>query len=415
MAATPKTESNKQIVRRLLDDVVTEGNIDLIDDLFAEDVLDHTLMGDTRGREPIKERAESLHAAFSDFSATAEKLVAEGDTVALWAIDQGTHDGEFLGIEPTGRGVEYPATAFFQMEDGKIVERWVQPDLFGLMQQLGVIELPRDPSSRRTMETATSADGTPIAYERTGSGPPIVLVYGNGDILQFWEEGGVRSAFADQYTVHTIERRGRGESGDAAEYKLEREAEDVAAVVEAIDEPVTLLGHSGGALYSLEAALRTDNLRTLILYEPPIQVGDNELDIAEELTEMRALMERDESEQALVQFMRDIAGLPPDEIDALRSAPVWQEMVAAAHTLPRELEGINEYEFEAARFENVIIPTLLLSGSKSPPLYKDATKAVNESLPDSRIAIFEGEQHMAIHTAPDRFINEVITFIEGSS
>jgi len=118
METTPETESNKQIVRRLLDEVVTEGNIDLIDDIFAEDVLDHTLMGDTRGREPIKERAESLHAAFSDFSATAEKLVAEDDTVALWAIDRGTHDGEFLGIEPTGREVEYSATAFFfRMEE----------------------------------------------------------------------------------------------------------------------------------------------------------------------------------------------------------------------------------------------------------------------------------------------------------
>jgi len=165
MATTPQTESNKQIVRRLLDEVVTEGNVDRIDDIFAEGVLDHTLMGDTRGREPIKERAESLHAAFSDFSATAEKLVAEDDTVALWAIDRGMHDGEFLGIEPTGRVVEYSATAFFRMEDGKIVERWVQPDLFDLMQQLGVVELPADPSSRRTMETVTSADGTPIAYE----------------------------------------------------------------------------------------------------------------------------------------------------------------------------------------------------------------------------------------------------------
>lgn len=271
------------------------------------------------------------------------------------------------------------------------------------------------PDTDPVRETVTSADGTVITYERTGSGPPIVLVYGNGDVLQFWVEGGVRSAFAEQYTVYAIERRGRGESGDATEYELEREAEDVAAVVGAINEPVTLLGHSAGALYSLEAALQTDNIEKLILYEPPIQAGDNELDIAEELAEMKTLVERDENEQALVPFVRDIAGLPADEIDALRSAPIWQEMVAAAHTLPRELEAISEYEFEAARFADVITPTLLLSGGKSPPLYKDATKAVNEALPNSRIAVFEGEQHMAMHTAPDRFVNEVATFIEEST
>jgi pimeloyl-ACP methyl ester carboxylesterase len=174
---------------------------------------------------------------------------------------------------------------------------------------------------------------------------------------------------------------------------------------------VTLLAHSGGALYSLEAALQTDNVRNLILYEPPLQVGDHELDICEEITEMKALMNRDESEQALVLFMRDIAGLPPDELDELRSAAIWQEMVDAARTLPRELQAISEYEFEVDRFADVTTPTLLLSGSESPQLYKDATKAVNDALTNSRIATFGGEQHMAMHTAPDRFTDEVLTFI----
>ena len=265
------------------------------------------------------------------------------------------------------------------------------------------------------METATSADGTEIAYKRTGGGPPLVLVYGNGDVHQFWKEGGVRLALADRYTVYVIERRGRGESGDAPAYELDREAEDVVAVVEAIDEPVTLLGHSGGALYSLEAALRTDDLRKLILYEPPIQVGDNELDIGEEITEMRTLVDRGENEQTLVLFLSDIAHLTPEELDVLRSAPIWQEMVDAAQTLPRELQAITEYEFDAARFVGMTTQTLLLTGSESPPLYKDATEAVNDALPNSRIATFEGEQHMAMHTASDRFIDGVRTFIRESN
>lgn len=269
--------------------------------------------------------------------------------------------------------------------------------------------------TRNELETVTSADGTEIAFERSGSGPPLVLVYGNGDVHNFWDEGGVRPAFADHYTVYAIERRGRGESGDAGGYELDREAEDVAAVVEAIDDPATLLGHSGGALYSLEATLRTDNLRNVILYEPPIQVGDHELDVAEEITETRTLVDRGENEQALVLFLRDVAGLAPEEIDAMRSAPIWQDMVVAAYTLPRELQAIGEYEFEAARFADLTTPTLLLSGSESSSLYKDATKAVDEALANSRIATFEGEQHMAMHTAPVRFVDEVRSFIRESN
>jgi len=264
------------------------------------------------------------------------------------------------------------------------------------------------------LETITSADGTEIAFERTGSGPPLVLVYGNGDVHQFWEEGDVRPTLADHCTVYVIERRGRGESGDATGYELEREAEDVAAVVEAVNEPVTLLGHSGGALYSLEAALRTDNLRNLVLYEPPIQAGEHELDVDEELADLETLIDRGENEQALESFLRNVAGLPPEELDALRSAPVWPEMVEAARTLPRELQAIRDYEFETARFAAVTTSTLLLSGSQSPPLYRGATEAVDQALPNSRITTFEGEQHMVMHTARDRFIEEVVTFVQAS-
>lgn len=159
---------------------------------------------------------------------------------------------------------------------------------------------PTPPVAGNEMETVASADGTEIAVERTGSGPPLVLVYGNGDVSRFWEGGGVRPALAAHCTVHAVERRGRGDSGDAEGYSLEREAEDVAAAVEAVDGPAALLGHSGGALYSLEAAARTDGLRRLVLYEPPIQVGDNELDVAAELAEMEALVARGENERALV-------------------------------------------------------------------------------------------------------------------
>lgn len=267
----------------------------------------------------------------------------------------------------------------------------------------------------KTMKAITSADGTAIAVERTGSGPPLVLVYGNGDVYTFWELAGVRPAFAEHCTVYAIERRGRGESGDADAYALEREAEDVAAVVNAIDEPVTLLGHSGGALYALEAALQTENLRNLILYEPPMSVGDHELNVEEGVAAMNRLLGDGESEQALILFLCDIAGLTTDELDELRSAPLWQDMVDAAPALPRELRAIAEYTFDAARFADMTAPTLLMSGSESPPLYKDATEAVDDALPNSRVATFDGQEHVAMLTATDRFVDEVRAFIRESN
>lgn len=144
------------------------------------------------------------------------------------------------------------------------------------------------PDTGGEMKTVTSADGTTIAYERTGSGPPLVLLHGGATTDHMtWNLTGVGPALSEQHTVYAIDGRGRGESGDADEYTLEREFEDVVAVVESIDEPVTLLGHSSGALMSLEAALRTGNLRKLILYEPPVQVGSHELVSEELLAEIR--------------------------------------------------------------------------------------------------------------------------------
>jgi pimeloyl-ACP methyl ester carboxylesterase len=267
------------------------------------------------------------------------------------------------------------------------------------------------PDRDEEMETVTSPDGTEIAFERTGSGPPLVLITGGAtNDHTRWEQAGVRPAFAEHCTVYAMDGRGRGESGDADEYALEREVEDVAAVVDAVDGPVTLLGHSVGALYSLEAALRTDNVGRLILYEPPIAVGGHELGMEEVVAEIEVLLTGGEKEQALVRFLQEVGGLSPAELDTLRSAPTWQDRVAVAHIIPRGLQAADEYEFDAARFANLTMPTLLLSGSESPPLYRDGIEAVNEALPNSRILTFEGHAHVAMLTATDRFIDEVLEF-----
>jgi pimeloyl-ACP methyl ester carboxylesterase len=260
------------------------------------------------------------------------------------------------------------------------------------------------------METIISVDGTQIAFEKTGSGPPLVLIYGNSDVYQVWKENDIQAAFGKYCTVYTVERRGRGRSGDHASYSLNKEAEDIAAVVNSIREPVILLGHSGGAIYSLEAALKTNNLNKLILYEPPLQTGGHRLDVESSLSKMHALLKRGNNDGVLVFFMQNIAGLTPEEIDGLRKAPIWQDMVVAARVLPRELEAISRYRFAAQRFADMDISTLLLTGSKSPPFYQDATQALHNALPNSQMVALEGQQHQAMQTAPSLFIEKVLAF-----
>ncbi|MDG5758872.1 alpha/beta hydrolase [Natronococcus sp. A-GB1] len=262
------------------------------------------------------------------------------------------------------------------------------------------------------MKTVTSADGTAIAYERTGSGPPLVLVHGTLVNHTSWEPS--RPRFEDHFTVYAMDRRGLGESGDNDEYALEREAEDVGAVAESIDEPVVLLGHSYGALISLEAAFRTDNLRTLVLYEPLFQVGAQKLYSEDLLAEMKALHEAGENERLIVLFFEDILKLPPAEIDALRSDPIWQDFLDGARTVYRETQAENEYEFDPARFAELTTPTILVSGSESSEDFTNATDGLDDALPNSRIVTLDGQGHDGALSAPDLFVDEVHAAISES-
>lgn len=142
MTETTRTEENKRLARRIPEEVATEGNIDLLDEICAEGVINHNPLGDSQSRDAAKKQAEKLRAGFGDFSATVEDIIVEGNTVAMRVTLRGTHDGEFQGIEPTGRGFEVQNMVFTRIEDGKIAERWIHPDMLGLMQQLGVIEQP---------------------------------------------------------------------------------------------------------------------------------------------------------------------------------------------------------------------------------------------------------------------------------
>jgi len=139
MTTTTAAESER-IARRVPEEIVTEGKLDLIEDVFAEDAVERNPLGEDTGWGEIRAGMETMLAAFPDVSATVEAVVSGGDTVAMRLTLRGTHEGEFMGVEPTGKTIEVGSVVFTRIEDGGIAERWTQPDQLGLMRQLGVVE-----------------------------------------------------------------------------------------------------------------------------------------------------------------------------------------------------------------------------------------------------------------------------------
>lgn len=140
---------NKETVRRYYEEALNEGRIDLLDDLIANDVVNHDPLSDetltpaeARGFEGFRSHVELFHEGFRDGSVTIDDIIAEGDTVAARFTVEGIHDGRLGGIEPTGNRVSLTSMVFYRVEDGKIVERWLESDNLEMLGQLEAIELP---------------------------------------------------------------------------------------------------------------------------------------------------------------------------------------------------------------------------------------------------------------------------------
>jgi pimeloyl-ACP methyl ester carboxylesterase len=257
--------------------------------------------------------------------------------------------------------------------------------------------------------TVASKDGTPIAYWRSGEGSPLVLVHGTSADHSRWKP--VLPAFEERFTVCAVDRRSRGGSGDSDGYAIEREFEDVAAVVDSIGEPVNLLGHSYGAVCALEAALLTQNVRKLVLYEPAMNVTGEQIYPPGFIDQLDALLEAGDRDAVIFTMFRDLVGMAQEEVEYLRSLPAWQERVKAAHTVPRELRADEVYRFDPERFGDLRVPTLLLSGGDSSAFLKAADEALDEALPNSHIVVMAGQGHAAMDTGTDLFTTEVERFL----
>jgi pimeloyl-ACP methyl ester carboxylesterase len=258
----------------------------------------------------------------------------------------------------------------------------------------------------------TSRDGTRIGYWTTGEGPPLLLVHGLlGDHTRW---AALQRYLEPHLTVHAMDRRGRGASGDASDHDVTREVEDVAAVIDDVAEAagirVDVYGSSGGASYALNAAALTSNIGRLVLFEPPAREV-LELLPAQLLDQLDALLAAGDRDGVLVAAYRAVVGLSDEEIHELQAQPAWPNRLAAAHTVPRELRVDPDKMFVPEKAAAVTVPTLVLVGSDSPAPFRTSADTVASTVPDARLVVLEGHGHGAELFGTDLVAEQVLAFV----
>ena len=245
-------------------------------------------------------------------------------------------------------------------------------------------------------DTVRSSDGTTIAFERSGDGRPLVLV---GGALSDRSAGASLAAhLAERFTVVAYDRRGRGDSGDATPYAVDREVDDLLALIVDAGGSAFVFGHSSGAVLALEAAARGLPIERLALYEPPFIVDDSRPEVPRDyVTRLEELVSADRRGDAVEYFMTVAVGVPADMIAQMRSSPMWTSMEALAHTIPYDGTVLGDATAgnpqPLQRWTSVTIPTLVMGGGASPAWQRNAVRALVDVLPNVRHRTLEGQDH----------------------
>lgn len=243
-------------------------------------------------------------------------------------------------------------------------------------------------------EFVTSADGTPIAYDRDGEGAPVVVV--GGIFCDRQRTADLAGHLAESFSVINYDRRGRGDSGDTPPYAVEREIDDLAALIDAAGGTAMVYGHSSGAALALEAAAKGLRITRLVLHEPPYGPDDEaSRSNARRLAErVRSAIEADREGDAIAHFFEAL-GLEPDIVDALRTNPA---MLAVARTMPYDFEVMGDFSggvLPADRVRAIRIPTLVLAGGASPDFLRRTAERIVSLLPNGAQAVLDGHDHDA--------------------
>ena len=249
------------------------------------------------------------------------------------------------------------------------------------------------------MDTLTSADGTRIAYERVGEGPPLIVV--GGALCDRSRLRPVCAALGLRLTVLNYDRRGRGDSGEAEGHDVEREIEDLAALVAEAGGSAAVYGHSSGAALVLRAALAGLPFERVVLHDAPFSpAGERERAAARAYDdELRALVAAGRDGDAVALFMR-LTGMPADAVDAMRDEPWFAATTALGPSLVHDSAAMGNADRGATVPSDLIAaartayPTLVLVGAANPPFFLDAARQLAAELPDAHLQVLAGAGHV---------------------
>lgn len=266
------------------------------------------------------------------------------------------------------------------------------------------------------MDSVTSSDGTRVAMDILGDGPPVVLVTGAFGYRKYPKSVDIAERLSRHFTVFNYDRRGRGDSGDTPPYAVGREIEDLAAVVRAAGGSAATWGMSSGGVLALRAAAAGVSISQLAVYQPPFLVTTSQAvpppDFAERLNELVAT---DQQSKAVHYFMTEGMGAPAFVILMMRLLPVWPRLTALAHTLPYDCAVVGKDgtggPLDPADWAAVASPALVMDGQKSPARAKAAAEALTRVLPNARHVRLPGQ---GIDVSPKVLVPELISYFTSA-
>lgn len=249
------------------------------------------------------------------------------------------------------------------------------------------------------MGTVQSQDGTTIAFDTRGAGPPLILVDGGFGHRAFGPNAALAPLLAHHFTVVTYDRRGRGDSGDTPPYVVQREVDDIQALVTEVGGSAFVYGISSGGALALEAARHLPAITKLALYELPFVVDDSRRPIPPDFTaRLSALIASGRRGTAVTYFMRKGVGVPALVVALMHVTPAWSKLTALAHTIPYDAAILGDTgagkPLPARRWASVTAPTLVVDGGKSPTWTRHAMRALADTLPNATYRTLPGQTHL---------------------
>ena len=242
-----------------------------------------------------------------------------------------------------------------------------------------------------TLESVTSRDGTKITFDRQGHGPPVVLV--SGGSVDRSSNAPLATILAADFTVFNYDRRGRGESGDTQPYAIQREVEDIEAVIDAAGGSAHLYGSSSGAALALEATAAGAPVTKLALWEPPYILDENARPPKDQVQQYETMIAEGRRGDAAEYFMTQVVRLPAEFAAYAKTQPWWPAQEALAHTLKYDAIIMGDYSLPARSAQAVKVPTVVIFGTASMPFMPITADALAKVLPKGKVRSLEGQEH----------------------